>query len=118
MSRSKLNIENSNLTWDANRRYKVNAITTHLGVTYQNLTGKNSEPGVGTDWFITPASEVFPKIQFTADGSQITFDLETELLVNAIFWNGALLDDADWSQTLNILTLTFTPAIGDKIKPI
>lgn len=118
MAKSKLNIENSDLTWDAKRRYKVNAIVSHNGNTYQNLTGKNSEPGVGSDWFIPPTLKVFQKTQFTADGSQTTFDLVTNTLANAVFWNGALLDDADWSQTLNILTLTFTPAIGDKIKPI
>ena len=61
---------------------------------------------------------LFPKIQFTADGTQTTFDLTTSVLAKAVFWNGAILDDSDWSQTLNILTLTFTPAIGDKIKPI
>lgn len=61
---------------------------------------------------------VFPKIQFTADGTQTDFDLDTLVLAKAVFWNGALLDDADWSQTANILTLTFTPAAGDKIKPI
>jgi hypothetical protein len=60
----------------------------------------------------------FPKIQFTADGTQTTFDLTTSVLAKAVFWNGALLDDADFSQTANILTLTFTPALGDKIKPI
>lgn len=117
MAKSKLNLENSALVWDSNRRYKVNNIVSYLGKTYQNLTGKNTEPGVGTDWFI-PDSSAFPKIQFTADGSQFTFDLTTTILAKSVFWNGALLDDADFSQTANILTLTFTPAIGDKIKPI
>jgi len=118
MARSKLNLENSALTWDAKRRYKVNAIASYLGITYQNLTGKNSEPGVGTDWFVPPVLESFPKLQFTADGSQTTFNLGIESLINAVFWNGALLDDVDWYQTSNTLSLTFTPALGDKIKPI
>ena len=61
---------------------------------------------------------LFPKIQFTADGVQTTFNLGTLALAKAVFWNGALLDDGDFSQTDNILTLTFTPVIGDKIKPI
>lgn len=52
MAKSKLSLENSNSTWDHKRRYKVNAIVTHLGKTWQNLTGKNSEPGVGSDWFL------------------------------------------------------------------
>jgi len=60
----------------------------------------------------------FPKIQFVADGVQNTFDLATEALAKAVFWNGALLDNADWSQTANILTLTFVPDAGAIIKPI
>lgn len=61
---------------------------------------------------------LFPKRQFTANGIQTTFDLTTIALVNAVFWNGAILDDADWSQAGNILTLTFTPDAGAIIKPI
>ena len=69
------------------------------------------------EW-INLETALFPKIQFTADGVQTTFNLGTLVLAKAVFWNGALLDDGDFSQTDNILTLTFTPAIGDKIKPI
>ena len=60
----------------------------------------------------------FPKRQFTADGVQTTFNLTTTALANSVFWNGAILDDADWSQAGNILTLTFTPDAGAIIKPI
>lgn len=59
-----------------------------------------------------------PKIQFTSDGVQTTFDLTTTISAKAVFWNGALLDDADFSQTDNILTLTFIPDAGAIIKPI
>lgn len=59
-----------------------------------------------------------PKIQFTADGIQTEFDLTTLALAKAVFLNSALLDDSDWSQTANILTLTFTPEAGQIIKPI
>lgn len=67
---------------------------------------------------ITDSVLFFPKRQFTADGVQTTFDLTTTALANMVFWNGAPLDDADWSQTSNILTLTFTPDAGAIIKPI
>jgi hypothetical protein len=46
----KIQFVNSGEAWDANRRYKINAIVTHNGLDWQNTTGKNSEPGVGTDW--------------------------------------------------------------------
>lgn len=61
---------------------------------------------------------VFPKLQFTANGTATTFDLVTIAKAKAVFWNGALLNDADWSQLNNILKLTFTPANGEIIKPI
>lgn len=59
-----------------------------------------------------------PKIQFVANGTNATFDLETSAKVKAVFWNGALLNDSDWSQNVNALTLTFTPDSGAIIKPI
>jgi len=58
------------------------------------------------------------KIQFTADGITDTFDVLTASKVVAVFWNGALVDDADWLQTDTEIALTFVPAAGDKIKPI
>lgn len=61
---------------------------------------------------------VFPKIQFTADGAQNTFDLGTSVKAKAVFLNGAILDDGDFSQPANALILTFTPALGEIIKPI
>lgn len=50
MAKNKLILENSSLFWNSKRRYKVNAVVSHLGVDWQNLTGINSEPGVGLDW--------------------------------------------------------------------
>ena len=60
MAKSKLNLENSNLVWNPERRYKVNELVAHFGKTYQNLTGKNSEPGVGSDWFVPEYSIFVP----------------------------------------------------------
>jgi len=61
---------------------------------------------------------LFPKIQFTYTTGAFTFDLGTNALAKAVFWNGALLDDADFSQSGTILTILFTLTAGDKIKPI
>jgi hypothetical protein len=46
----KIQFVNNGEAWDANRRYKINAIVTYNGTDWQNTTGKNSEPGVGADW--------------------------------------------------------------------
>lgn len=64
------------------------------------------------------SSAVVPKIQFTSDGIQNTFNISVSANIKAVFWNGALLNDIDWSQTGTTFTLTFTPALGDLIKPI
>lgn len=73
----------------------------------------------GTEWttgMVVPVE--LPKIQFTADGVQDTFNIGVAATIKAVFWNGALLNDDDWSQSANILTLTFIPTAGDLIKPI
>lgn len=59
-----------------------------------------------------------PKIQFTADGIQDTFDIGVAAQIKAVGWNGVLLNDDDWLQTGTSFTLTFVPANGDLIKPI
>jgi len=59
MAKSKLILENSSLNWDARRRYKVNSVVSHLGQNWQNLTGENSEPGVGPDWFNSSSKSNF-----------------------------------------------------------
>jgi len=90
-----------------------------------------AQVNVNPDWNITDPSDKrtifnkpdltasqFPKMQFTADGTQNTFDMGTIAVITAVFWNSVLLDDSDWSQSANIFTLTFTPTAGDLIKPI
>ncbi len=46
----KIQLANSTEAWDANKRYKVNAIVLHNSLDWQNTNGKNSEPGDGDDW--------------------------------------------------------------------
>ena len=64
----------------------------------------------------TPIS--VPKIQFTADGIQDTFNIGVLANVTAIFWNGALLNDNDWTQSGTNFTLTFILSLCELIKPI
>ena len=59
-----------------------------------------------------------PKIMFEADGTQNTFNIGVLANITAVFWNGALLNDNDWNQSGTSFTLTFTPALGELIKPI
>ena len=59
-----------------------------------------------------------PKIMFEADGTQNTFNIGVLANITAVFWNGALLNDNDWTQSGTTFTLTFAPALGELIKPI
>jgi len=79
-----------------------------------------TESGDGTSKKIQKSNlaPVLPKTQFTADGIVSSFNLGTTTLARAVFCNGIILNDVDWSQTTTTLTLTFTPASGDIIKPI
>jgi hypothetical protein len=84
MAKNKLILENSELIWNAQRRYKVNSIVSHLGENWQNLTGKNSEPGVGNDWYGTIPDD-FSKIVFVNSTNPTTatiFDLNNPPTVN------------------------------------
>lgn len=60
----------------------------------------------------------FPKIEFIADGVQTSFDIGTTKKAVSVFWNSVQLRDSDWSQTSNLITLTFVPESGAIIKPI
>jgi hypothetical protein len=64
----------------------------------------------------TPIS--VPKIQFVANGTQNTFNIGVLANITAVFWNGALLNDNDWTQSGTNFTLTFIPSLGELIKPI
>lgn len=85
-----------------------------------NVVNNSDVPGVTvTDAFNNLyAGTGLPKMYFIADGVATSFDTTVTAIVRAVFWNGALLNDLDWSQTGTIFTLTFTPANGDLIKPI
>jgi len=67
---------------------------------------------------VNPVYVPVPKIQFTADGVQDTFDIGLTATIKAVFWNGALLNDNDWNQAGSTFTLTFIPDLGALIKPI
>jgi lysophospholipase L1-like esterase len=64
--KSKLNLINDNLTWSADRRYKVNSVASLNGEDYQNITGKNSSPDLLIDW---QKSESITVDQTIIDGS-------------------------------------------------
>jgi len=59
-----------------------------------------------------------PKIQFTADGIQDTFDIGVNAEITAVSISGVIWNDDDWTQTGTTFTFTFAPEINSIIKPI
>lgn len=45
--------ENKNVIWNINLRARVGQTVTHNSIEYTNITGINTEPGVGSDWSAT-----------------------------------------------------------------
>lgn len=46
------------------------------------------------------------------------FNLPLNSKVSAVFWNGTILRRADWTLTVNVLTINFTPSVNDVFQPI
>lgn len=112
---------NTNESWNAQRRYKINNVVNYAGGIYQNSTGSNSDPTLGTDWVLLKSSVIFipfPKVQITATAGQTVFPLGTTALANAVFREGALLDDSEWSQSGSNITTTLPFELGERFKTI
>lgn len=90
MAKSKLIIENSALFWDSKRRYRVNAVVTHNGFNWQNLTGNNTEPGIGTDWQQTSFNESLTAMEskdFLLAASTASFEIPAGKTAKLAFVN-------------------------------
>ena len=116
MAKSKLNLENSAYAWDEKRRYKVNEIVTHLGKKYQNLTGKNTEPGVGLDWFYesTPAKPEPMSFSALSTGPNQTFIVPFEP-GTVLKSKGELYKLTEWTYSGTTLTILVSISIGNTI---
>lgn len=116
MAKSKLNLENSAYAWDEKRRYKVNEIVTHLGRKYQNLTGKNSEPGVGTDWYYDDLLLKLEPISYVAvsTGANQTFTVPYEP-GSVLKSKGELYKGTEWIYSGTTLTILVSISTGNTI---
>jgi hypothetical protein len=47
---NKSQLKSSGQSWFPSKRYRVNTVVNHNDLTWQNTTGKNTEPGIGSDW--------------------------------------------------------------------
>lgn len=91
---------------------RVKSDATGLETVYSNIY-TDSEKAI-----VASIGAPLSKIQFTYTTGLYTFNIGTNALIKAVFWNGVLLNDSDWTQTANILTILFPLTNGDLIKPI
>ncbi len=78
MSQVIAKISSKTAVWTQNMRYRVGQPTTHIGQNWINLTGANSEPGIGTDWkSISSIAGASTKEEFTALAAQTDFVLSS-----------------------------------------
>jgi len=94
---------NSNESWNAKRRYKINAVVTHNGSTWQNATGINSEPGATTDWILLKTSSVIIYDNDFVDSGTHSFTVPSGIYIQNAFLNGAQV--VPFTQTGTIVTV-------------
>ena len=95
MSQSKTKIENKTVAWESRLRFRVGESCTYNLVTWVNLTGGNSEPGVGVDWLNVGSTEVIELINnltSIVDGKALN-SLQGPVIKSLIDANTALFTD-------------------------
>lgn len=76
MSQIIVKINSKTTVWTQNMRYRVGQPTTHDGQNWINLTGANTEPGIGPDWkSISSIAGASTKEEFIAAPAQTNFVL-------------------------------------------
>ncbi|HET8885868.1 MAG TPA: hypothetical protein VFM70_05890 [Salinimicrobium sp.] len=74
MSQIKVKPENKTRTWADRIRFRVGETVKHNGASYVNLTGANSEPGVGSDWLMVGGSTVIYYEHVLTDATSINWN--------------------------------------------
>ena len=115
---SKSQLVNTNDTWNAQRRYKINASVNYNGNIYQNYTGANSVPTSNVDWVYLKSlsNALLEQLDFEANGIDNFIDIGTTEKVKSFFYNSVLQEKIFWSQLGSIITFTFVPDAGLGIK--
>jgi len=115
---SKSQLVNTNETWNAKRRYKINACVDYNGGIYQNSTGANSVPTANIDWvFLNPfLNNLSEQLEFEANGIDDFIDIGTTDKIKSFFYSSVLQEKSYWSQFGSIITFTFIPDAGYGIK--
>ena len=105
--------------WTINKRHKVGQTVEHNGGYWTNITGANSEPGVGTDWLAVSGVSAISsnKEVFTSIAAQTVFVLSTvpgnvDVYVDRVYQ----LLTIDYGLVGNTVTLTDPLDAGSKVE--
>lgn len=91
----------SNKAWNNTLRSRVGDSIKHAGSSWVNITGKNSEPGVGLDWENISPAEGLKVFSFSATHNQVV----------QVVPSGVISDDGLWSVQVGSFLLNSTTGI-------
>ena len=115
MALHKLQLTNNVAEWNENQRYLANAVVQKDGRTYQNTTGKNTDPSDLTDWVLLHA----PSGGFTSYWSDFAYvDTNDFTVPNNLIITQVLLNEKDitgYSLSGTTLTIEVSLEVEDII---
>lgn len=92
----------SDKAWNIDLRSRVGNSVKHNNSSWTNITGKNSEPGVGFDWELIIAPITVLKVaNFSAAHNQVSY----------IVPENAIIDDGLWTVQVGSILLNSTTGI-------
>lgn len=113
---AKVKLFNTSQTWLVKKRYKVNETVSYAGNIYQNSTGRNTDPTLGTDWMFLQKLNANPTVykdDFIDSGTH-QFIVPSGVLISGVFVNYVAPSAASWSQSGVVVTVT-TAITGDLV---
>ena len=119
---SQIIIKSSSKTanWTINKRHKVGDTVIYTGGYWTNITGANSEPGVGVDWLFVSgfsAVHISNKEFFTATAAQVAFVLSSvpdnvDVYIDRVYQLLAI----DYTLAGNTVTMTSGVDLNSKVE--
>lgn len=100
MKQTKTTVRNQQ--WSNHLRSRVGDSVSYLDAVWTNITGKNSEPGVGNDWLFvsSEAAIITYSNDFTyVNGDPQTFTLPLGVIPKSVYHNRTLLIKDEYSVT-------------------
>lgn len=114
----KVQLVSKNRIWSEIRHYKVNDVVSYEEDSYQNITGKNSQPDELSDWVKIGGSGSFSVTPFEQIEDYVdtnVFTVPSNAIILNVFYNGGFLNKTNYSRTGNTVTVDYTLEYGDTL---